>query len=117
MTGGRSYLTRRSRSYPPLLAAIHDPPRRLYLRGEGSIAMLSGPAVAVVGTRSCSAYGAQVARRLGRELAAAGATVVSTAVSVTGKVVTTTATVVGDAADAATGSSDKDKDKKDKSSN
>jgi DNA processing protein len=39
--------------------------------------MLSHPAVAVVGTRSCSPYGAQVARRLGRELAEAGATVVS----------------------------------------
>lgn len=71
------YLTRRSRSYPPLLAAIHDPPRRLYLRGEGSVEMLSRPAAAVVGTRSCSPYGAQVARRLGRELAAAGVTVVS----------------------------------------
>jgi len=73
----RAYLTRRSRDYPPLLATIHDPPRRLYLRGEGSVAMLSGPAVAIVGTRSCSPYGAQVARRLGRELAAAGAMVVS----------------------------------------
>jgi DNA processing protein len=71
------YLTRRSRSYPPLLAAIHDPPVRLYLRGEGSVEMLSRPAVAVVGTRSCSPYGVQVARRLGRELAAAGVTVVS----------------------------------------
>jgi DNA processing protein len=70
-------LTRRSRSYPPLLAAIHDPPGRLYLRGEGSVEMLSRPAVAVVGTRSCSPYGAQVARRLGRELAAAGVAVVS----------------------------------------
>jgi len=77
MTSGRSYLTRRSRGYPPLLAAIHDPPRRLYLRGEGSVEMLSGPAVAIVGTRSCSPYGAHVARRLGRELAAAGATVIS----------------------------------------
>jgi DNA processing protein len=74
---GHRHLTRRSSEYPPLLAAIHDPPRRLFLRGEGTIEMLSGPAVAVVGTRSCSAYGAQVARRLGRELAAAGATVIS----------------------------------------
>jgi DNA processing protein len=74
---GRLYLTRRSRGYPPLLAAIHDPPRRLYLRGEGSLEMLSRPATAIVGTRSCSAYGAQVARRLGRELAEAGVTVVS----------------------------------------
>ena len=76
-SGSWPYLTRRSRDYPPLLAAIHDPPRRLYLRGKGSIEMLSRPAVAIVGTRSCSAYGAQVARRLGRELAAAGATVIS----------------------------------------
>jgi DNA processing protein len=74
---GQRYLTRRSADYPPLLAAIHDPPKRLYLRGEGSVEMLSRPAVAIVGTRSCSSYGAQVARRVGRELAAAGATVVS----------------------------------------
>jgi DNA processing protein len=60
-----------------LLAAIHDPPKRLYLRGDGLVEMLSGPSAAIVGTRSCSAYGAQVARRLGRELAEAGATVVS----------------------------------------
>lgn len=73
----RAYLSRRGRGYPPLLAAIHDPPKRLYLRGEGSVEMLSRPAAAVVGTRSCSPYGAQVARRLGRELAAAGVTVIS----------------------------------------
>ncbi len=73
----RSYLTRRGADYPPLLAAIHDPPSRLYLRGDGSVELLSGPAAAIVGTRSCSPYGALVARRLGRELAAAGATVVS----------------------------------------
>jgi DNA processing protein len=79
VTSGRQlFLTRRSRSYPPLLAAIHDPPGRLYLRGDSrSAEMLSRPAAAVVGTRSCSPYGAQVARRLGRELAAAGVTVVS----------------------------------------
>src|SRR5439155_18714164 len=35
------------------------------------------PAVAVVGARSCSAYGAHVARSLGRELAGAGLVVVS----------------------------------------
>ncbi len=74
---GQRYLTRRSADYPPLLAAIHDPPKRLYLRGEGPPEMLSRPAVTIVGTRSCSPYGAQVARKLGRELAAAGATVVS----------------------------------------
>jgi DNA processing protein len=75
--GGRACLHRRSRAYPPLLAAIHDPPARLYLRGQGTVGMLSGPAAAIVGTRSCSPYGAQIARLLGRELAGAGATVVS----------------------------------------
>jgi len=62
--------------YPPLLAAIYDPPRRLYLRGR-RVELLAGPCVAVVGARSCSPYGAHVARALGRELSRAGAVVVS----------------------------------------
>jgi DNA processing protein len=62
---------------PALLRAIHDPPRRLYLRGHGDIELLSHTAVAIVGARACSPYGAQVARMLGRELAAAGIVVVS----------------------------------------
>ena len=63
-------------SYPPLVAQLHDPPARLYLRGE-RVDALAEPGVAVVGARSCSPYGAQVARMLGRELAAAGLVVVS----------------------------------------
>jgi DNA processing protein len=62
---------------PPLLAAIHDPPPQLYLRGAAEPELLARPAVAVVGARSCSGYGSQVARLLGRELARAGAVVVS----------------------------------------
>ena len=62
--------------YPPLLAAVYDPPARLYLRGRRP-ELLLGPCVAVVGARACSPYGAQVARSLGRELAAAGIVVVS----------------------------------------
>ena len=62
---------------PPLLRAIHDPPPGLFLRGAGELDLLAGPAVAVVGARACSGYGASVARRLGRELAAAGLVVVS----------------------------------------
>lgn len=69
-------LRRRSPGYPSLLQELHDPPERLYLRG-GPSELLSRRAVAVVGARSCSPYGAQVARSLGRELAAAGAVVVS----------------------------------------
>ena len=65
------------RELPPLLRAIHDPPERLHLRGAGEVELLWRPAVAIVGARACSPYGAQVARMLGRELAAAGLVVVS----------------------------------------
>jgi DNA processing protein len=62
---------------PPLLAAIHDPPSGLFLRGAAGPELLELPAVAVVGARACSGYGAAVARLLGRGLAAAGLVVVS----------------------------------------
>jgi DNA processing protein len=62
--------------YPPLLAELHDPPARLYLRG-GPVDILARPAVAIVGARSCSTYGAQVTRELARELAGVGVVVVS----------------------------------------
>jgi DNA processing protein len=67
---------RRSARFPPLLAQLHDPPKRLWLRG-GDEGLLARPTVAVVGARSCSAYGSHVARTLARELAAAGLVVVS----------------------------------------
>jgi DNA processing protein len=67
----------RDQGFPPLLAAIHDPPPALYLRGAWSSSLLSEDAVAVVGARSCSAYGRSVARFLGRDLAAAGLVVAS----------------------------------------
>ena len=70
-------IARRDRGYPPLLAAIHDPPPRLYVRGDGALELLCRPAVAVVGARSCSSYGRSVARSLARELAGVGVVVVS----------------------------------------
>ncbi|MEX2103416.1 MAG: DNA-processing protein DprA, partial [Gaiellaceae bacterium] len=69
-------IRRREAGYPPLLAELHDPPERLYARG-GEIELLSRSAVAVVGARSCSPYGREVARALALELAAAGLVVVS----------------------------------------
>jgi DNA processing protein len=71
------FLRRGDSAYPPLLGQLHDPPLQLYLRGDASPALLARPAVAIVGARSCSAYGAEVARTLGRELAASGVVVVS----------------------------------------
>ena len=71
------FVGRSDSGFPPLLRAIHDPPQGLFVRGAGESALLARPAVAIVGARACSAYGAEVARMLGRELAAAGLVVVS----------------------------------------
>jgi DNA processing protein len=70
-------LRRADQRFPARLRAIFDPPRALYVRGAGAFDLLGLRAVAVVGARSCSPYGAQVARMLGRELGAAGLVVVS----------------------------------------
>lgn len=71
------FIPRSSRAYPPLLHSIHDPPIGLFVRGSGGSELLRRPSVAIVGARSCSPYGAQVARSVARELAAAGLVVVS----------------------------------------
>ena len=76
-TRGLRFVARSSSAFPPLLRAIHDPPPGLFLRGGATADVLARPAVAVVGARACSGYGAEVSRRLGRELASAGLVVVS----------------------------------------
>jgi DNA processing protein len=70
-------IRRRDAAFPGLLAAIHDPPPQLYLRGATGPAFLDLPAVAIVGARACSSYGRSVTRSLARELAGAGLVVVS----------------------------------------
>jgi DNA processing protein len=74
---GLRWVARSAAEFPPLLRAIHDPPPGLFLRGSADLELLLRPAVAIVGARSCTDYGAHVARSLGRDLAAAGAVVVS----------------------------------------
>lgn len=61
--------------YPPGLLEIHDRPRILSVRGQ--IVPSDRLAVALVGSRHCSAYGLRMADRLARELAQRGVTVVS----------------------------------------
>ena len=61
--------------YPPNLKTIFDPPFLIYLRGE--LKREDEKAVALVGTRRATNYGKIVAKRLARELARAGLTVVS----------------------------------------
>jgi DNA processing protein len=74
---GLRWVARSDPSFPALLRSIHDPPPGLFVRGTGPLELLERPAVAVVGARACSPYGAAVARMLGRDLAAAGVVVVS----------------------------------------
>jgi DNA processing protein len=74
---GIRWLGRSGSAFPRGLAAIFDPPIGLFARGDADAALLDRPSVAVVGARSCSPYGASVARTLGRELAAGGLVVVS----------------------------------------
>ena len=62
-------------SYPPMLAAIVDPPPLFWIRGSGSA--LEPPAVAIVGSRAGSPYALAVAERLAADLAAHGVVVVS----------------------------------------
>ena len=57
------------------LVHLPDPPLRLWV--AGSLPDPDRPAVGIVGARRASAYGLRVAGALGRDLAAAGATVVS----------------------------------------
>ena len=68
-------LTLDSPDYPPLLREIHAPPKVLMVKG--TLLKEDAAAVAIVGTRSASTYGLDQARRLGRELARCGVTVVS----------------------------------------
>jgi DNA processing protein len=62
-------------TYPPLLAAIHDAPFVLWLRGQPSC--FSRPAVAIVGSRAATPYGLEAASRLAGDLASAGVLIVS----------------------------------------
>jgi DNA processing protein len=64
-----------SRDYPAALLHLHDPPPVLFLRGRTDL--LARPSVTVVGARHATARAREVAGRLGRDLARAGACVVS----------------------------------------
>lgn len=65
--------------YPVRLEDLPDPPVCLYVRGRPppGTAETEGPAVAVVGARTCSPYGREVAEALGAGLSAVGVWVVS----------------------------------------
>lgn len=72
---GAVAITRADPEYPAALRAIVDAPPVLYVRGRVS---LGDPrTLAIVGARNCTAYGTRMARRIARDLARTGVTVVS----------------------------------------
>ncbi len=71
---GADWVCRDEDGYPALLKEIHDPPSVLYVRGNLHDI---DPSVAVVGTRSPSHYGGEVAFSLSRDLSLRGVSIVS----------------------------------------
>jgi DNA processing protein len=63
-------------AYPDRVRELADPPAVLHVAGRGEV-LAAEPAVAIVGARRGTGYGLEVARALGRGLAAAGFPVVS----------------------------------------
>jgi DNA processing protein len=61
--------------YPPLLAHAEAPPPMVYVKGK--MDLLKRPAIAIVGSRQCSAAGVQLTKLFATELAEAGLVVVS----------------------------------------
>ena len=68
-------VTAESDAYPRLLSEIYDPPSVLFVKGTLP-ADLALP-IAMVGSRSCTAYGRDVAELLGEQLSERGATAVT----------------------------------------
>jgi len=61
--------------YPSRLREIHDPPPVLYVKGE--LLPEDETSITVVGSRKCTSYGKEAARRIVRELVESGFTIVS----------------------------------------
>jgi DNA processing protein len=72
---GVRVLARGETEYPSTLENIPDPPGLLYTRGR--IEPKDGLAIALVGSRRCTPYGARMAERLSGALARTGFTVIS----------------------------------------
>jgi DNA processing protein len=72
---GVRLLAKTSPDFPARLAELPDSPQMLYLRGTTSPADTT--AVAIVGSRRCTAYGQRMATRIAAGLARAGHTVIS----------------------------------------
>lgn len=72
---GCEIITQADENYPALLRQIYDPPIVLYVKG--TLTPRDKNSVAIVGSRMTTAYGMNVSRKLGYQLAYMGVTVVS----------------------------------------
>lgn len=72
---GSSVHTPADHDFPAMLRSIPDPPVLLWSRGD--VGVLERPAVAIVGSRDHTAYGARIAAAIGKDAALAGIVVVS----------------------------------------
>lgn len=72
---GAAIVTHDDPSYPPLLAAIDDPPPLLFVRGDPLL--LSEPQIAIVGSRNPTAGGLATTREFARHLASLGLVITS----------------------------------------
>jgi DNA processing protein len=68
-------IDKNSDEYPKILYQIEKPPKRLF--AKGNVQLLNSPCVAVIGSRNCSEYGINAAKRIAYELAQNDVTVVS----------------------------------------
>ena len=61
--------------YPETLRTIKNPPQKLYVLGDEQI--LNNECVSIVGSRNCTEYGKNIAKKFANELAINGVTIVS----------------------------------------
>ena len=72
---GITVIKRGGKEYPKRLENLNDPPEVLYCKGN--LGLLTRPAVAIVGTRDCTRYGTDTAKRFAEAFAKLGIVVVS----------------------------------------
>ena len=71
----RHVFTPQDPQYPERLHHLKAPPRKLF--AQGRLELLHAPAIAIVGSRNCTAHGAHDARQFARALSQAGLCIVS----------------------------------------
>lgn len=76
--GNIRIINRDDEDFPQKLKEIHNPPKRLYVRGNLDDSInLNNKNIAIVGSRNMSTYGKEMARMLARDLSKSGVNIIS----------------------------------------